>query len=166
MSELGVAIRPKAGVLCVYADGQSLDRPRSRSRVVARSALLPCTLASALGFASDAPIRAPVGMYAKLSSSNSSLEAVHDSSLFAATGYVRRQRQRGLGKTVAGLTTAGCARSTPAATLAAAALLPSLGGCAPAAAPHPRPCISLRQRTITLVSAGRAAGRGKTGGPS
>ena len=103
MSELGVAIRPKAGVLCVCANDQSLDRPRSRSRVVARSALLPCTLASAFGFASDAPIRAPVGMYAKLSSSNSSLEAVHDSSLFAATGYVRRERhQEGRGRPLLG----------------------------------------------------------------
>ena len=167
MSELGVAIRPKAGVLCVLCRRSELGsaevpQPR-RGQVGAAAVHLGVRVRVRIRRAYPRPRRyvRQTLLIKLVVGGGPRLVAVRSNGLRQTTAS-----QRGPGKTVAGLTTAGCARSTPVATRAAVALLPSLGGCAPAAAPRLRPCISLRQRTITLVSAGRAAGRGKTGGPS
>ena len=149
MSELGVAIRPKAGVLCVVCKRSELgpaEAPQPRRGQVGAAAVH-------LGVSVRVRIRRAYPRPRRYVRQTLLIKIVVGGGpgLVAVRGNGLRQTrasQRGPGQTVAGLTTAGCARSTPVVTRAAAALLPSPGGCAPAAAPRLRLHISLRQRTI------------------
>ena len=149
MSELGVAIRPTRGlegkccvcILCRRSELGSAEVPQPRRGQVGAAAVH-------LGVSVRVRIRRAYPRPRRYVRQTLLIKLVVGGvpRLVAVRGNGLRQTrasQRGPGQTVAGLTTGGCARSRPAATLAAAALLPSPGGCAPAAAPRPRLYISL-----------------------